>query len=96
MRIIADHIRTSVFMIGDEKGVSPSNVDQGYILRRLLRRAVRFAKKLGIEQGKLAIVAQVIVDEYKDVYTELDTNNESIINEINTEEVRFEKTIASG
>ena len=96
MRIIADHIRTSVFMIGDEKGVSPSNVDQGYILRRLLRRAIRFAKKLGIEVGKLSTIAQVIVDEYKEVYPELDVNNERIINEINTEELRFEKTIASG
>lgn len=96
IRIIADHIRTSVFMIGDEKGVTPSNVDQGYILRRLLRRAIRFAKKLGISVGKLALVAQVIVDEYKEVYTELKDNNERIINEINNEELKFEKTIASG
>ena len=96
MRIVADHIRTSVFMIGDEKGVSPSNVDQGYILRRLLRRAIRFAKKLGIEVGKISTVAQVIVDEYKDVYTELELNNARVINEINTEELRFEKTLIAG
>jgi alanyl-tRNA synthetase len=96
MRIIADHIRTSVFMIGDEKGVSPSNVDQGYILRRLLRRAIRFAKKLGVGVGKLSVVAQTVVDEYADVYTELKTNNARIIEEINTEEQRFEKTLAAG
>ncbi len=96
MRIIADHVRTSVFMIGDEKGVSPSNVDQGYILRRLLRRAIRFGKNLGIESGKLSAIAQVIVDEYKEVYPELGINNARILSEIDTEEVRFEKTLTAG
>lgn len=96
MRIIADHIRTSVFMIGDEKGVSPSNVDQGYILRRLLRRAIRFAKFLEIETGKLSQIAEVVISVYKDVYPELTANHDRVINEINTEEARFEKTIQSG
>jgi len=96
IRIVADHVRTSVFMIGDEKGISPSNVDQGYILRRLLRRAIRFAKALEIESGKLAEIAEVIIDEYKEVYTELAVNHDRIISEINTEEARFEKTIHNG
>lgn len=96
IRIVADHVRTSVFMIGDEKGVSPSNVDQGYILRRLLRRAIRFAKALEIESGKLSEIARVVVDEYKEVYTELNDNYDRIISEIDTEEARFEKTIQSG
>ena len=96
IRIIADHIRTSVFMIGDEKGVTPSNVDQGYILRRLLRRAIRFAKILETDPGLLAAVAEVVVDEYKDVYPELGVNHDRIISEINTEEARFEKTLQSG
>ncbi len=96
IRIIADHIRTSVFMIGDEKGVSPSNVDQGYILRRLLRRAIRFAKSLEIEMGNLSKVAEVVVSVYKDVYPELVVNHDRIIEEINTEEARFEKTLQSG
>ena len=96
IRIVADHVRTSVFMIGDEKGISPSNVDQGYILRRLLRRAIRFAKALDIEIGKLSEVAEVIIGEYKEVYTELAVNHDRIISEINTEEARFEKTIHNG
>ena len=96
IRIIADHIRTSVFMIGDEKGVTPSNVDQGYILRRLLRRAIRFAKKLDIPVGKLSVVAEAVIEEYKEVYTELEQNHDRIIKEINIEEERFEKTLSNG
>lgn len=96
IRIVADHVRTSVFMIGDEKGVSPSNVDQGYILRRLLRRAVRFAKTLNIPSGKLSTVALAVIGEYEDVYPELKTNRDRIISEIDTEEERFEKTLSNG
>lgn len=96
IRIVADHIRTSVFMIGDEKGVACSNVDQGYILRRLLRRAVRFAKKLDIEIGKLTVVAEAVIEEYKDVYPELEINRDRIVNEITTEEERFERTLQGG
>lgn len=96
IRIVADHIRTSVFMIGDEKGVACSNVDQGYILRRLLRRAVRFAKKLDIEIGKLTVVAEAVIEEYKDVYPELEINRDCIVNEITAEEERFERTLQGG
>ncbi len=96
IRIVADHIRTSVFMIGDEKGVACSNVDQGYILRRLLRRAIRFAKNLGIGVGKLTTVAEAVVEEYKDVYPELLENKNRIMTEITTEEERFEKTLQGG
>lgn len=96
IRIVADHIRTSVFMIGDEKGVVCSNVDQGYILRRLLRRAVRFAKKLEIEIGKLTVVAEAVIEEYKDVYPELEINRDRIVNEITAEEERFERTLQGG
>ena len=96
IRIVADHIRTSVFMIGDEKGVLCSNVDQGYILRRLLRRAVRFAKSLNIGVGQLSAVAEAVIAEYGDVYPELIDNRDRIIGEINAEEERFEKTLQSG
>lgn len=96
IRIVADHIRTSVFMIGDEKGVACSNVDQGYILRRLLRRAIRFAKNLDIEAGKLIEVAEAVIGEYADVYPELIENHDRIINEITMEEARFEKTLQGG
>ena len=96
IRIVADHIRTSVMIIGDERGVLCSNVDQGYILRRLLRRAIRYAKSLNIETGALASVATAVIEEYKDVYPELNTNRARIIDEINAEEERFEKTLKAG
>ena len=96
IRVIADHIRTAVMIIGDEKGVVCSNVDQGYILRRLLRRAIRFVKQLGGGTGILGKVAEVVIDEYEDVYPELRRNADRVIGEINAEEQRFEKTITSG
>ncbi len=96
IRVVADHIRTSVMIIGDEKGVVCSNVDQGYILRRLLRRAIRFIKQLGGGMGILGKVAEVVIAEYEDVYPELRRNAERVIGEINAEEQRFEKTINSG
>lgn len=96
MRIVADHVRTSTFILGDEKGVAPSNVDQGYILRRLLRRAIRFIKQLGMKNGDLAALAKVVVGIYADVYPELKANENKIADEINTEEERFEKTLQSG
>ena len=96
IRVVADHIRTSVMIIGDEKGVVCSNVDQGYILRRLLRRAIRFIKQLGGGMGILGKVAEVVIAEYEDVYPELRRNAERVIGEINAEEQRFEKTISSG
>ncbi len=96
IRVIADHIRTAVMIIGDDRGVLCSNVDQGYILRRLLRRAVRFIKQLGGEKGLLSKVAEVIINEYKEVYPELDRNSARVLGEIDAEEERFEKTITSG
>lgn len=95
-RIVADHVRCATFMIGDEKGITPSNVDQGYVLRRLLRRAIRYSGKLGIEENKLAEIAQVVIDKYKDVYPELEANKERILHEISEEEARFQKTIKQG
>ena len=71
MRIIADHMRTATFMIGDEKGIVPSNVDQGYVLRRLLRRSVRFARQLGMGSNELVTIAGVFVAKYCDIYTQL-------------------------
>ncbi len=95
-RIVADHVRTSVFIIGDERGVTCSNVDQGYILRRLLRRAIRFGKQLELNKGDLGKIALTVIDIYKDVYPELVQGKDKIIDEINTEEERFEKTLLSG
>ena len=85
-RVIADHMRTSTFMIGDPRGVTPSNVDQGYILRRLIRRAVRFGLKLGMPAGFTAEVAKVIIKQYGHVYPELVENSEKICRELVLEE----------
>lgn len=95
-RIVADHIRCATFMMGDEKGITPSNTDQGYILRRLIRRAIRFAGRLGIEEGKLHLIAQQVISQYGEVYPELKANQERILSELNLEEERFQKTIKQG
>ncbi len=95
-RIIADHVRCATFMIGDERGITPSNVDQGYVLRRLIRRATRFAQQLGIEQGSLDTIAKAVIDKYKHAYPELGTNEAKIQDEIAKEEDRFQKTITQG
>ena len=95
-RIILDHVRTATFMLGDQKGVTPSNVDQGYVLRRLIRRAVRYGRQLGLEQGSLSLIAMTFVEKYKHVYTELEDNREKIVTELNKEEEKFSKTLIDG
>jgi alanyl-tRNA synthetase len=95
-RIIADHMRTSAFMIGDQKGITPSNVDQGYVLRRLIRRAVRFGRQIGLKGGALSAVALRFAETYKDVYPEVYRNKEKIESEINKEEQRFLNTLKGG
>lgn len=96
IRVIADHIRTATFIIGDERGVTPSNVDQGYILRRLLRRAIRFGKGLGLKNGDYSAIAATVVDKYKDAYPELLSARDKIIHEIDEEQARFERTLENG
>ena len=95
-RIIADHVRCATFMLGDEKGITPSNVDQGYVLRRLIRRAVRYALRLGIPELSLQKIAGIVIAQYKDVYPELGRNEAHIIRELNLEEERFQRTIRQG
>lgn len=95
-RIIADHVRCATFMLGDEKGITPSNVDQGYVLRRLIRRAVRYSLRLGIAELSLQKIAKVVIDQYKDVYPEIGRNEDRIIKELNLEEERFQRTIKQG
>ena len=94
VRIIADHIRTSVFMISD--GVVPSNLDRGYILRRLLRRAIRYGNLLKMPNGFLSPLAEVVIDIYKEFYPELKKNKSKILEEIKKEEEKFEKTLEGG
>jgi len=91
-RIIADHIRTAVHMIAD--GVKPSNTDRGYILRRLIRRAIREAHKMGHEDACLAQVARDFIRLYEDVYESVKVNETVIIDEISMEEAKFQKTLA--
>ncbi len=95
-RIILDHVRTATFMLGDAKGVTPSNVDQGYVLRRLIRRAVRYGRQLGLESGSLSKIAQKYIEKYQGVYPELLTNKQVIIDELNKEEEKFSKTLQDG
>lgn len=96
-RIIADHMRTSTFLLGDQNGsVVPGNVGANYVLRRLIRSAVRHARKLGIPQGFTADIANVVVDEYSHVYPELRQNHARIIQELHQEETRFGKTLDEG
>jgi alanyl-tRNA synthetase len=95
-RIISDHIRSATFILGDEKGVTPSNTDQGYILRRLIRRAVRYGRQLNLPAGFTARIADVIVDSYASVYPELQRNRARITGELLKEEERFSQTIEKG
>ena len=95
-RIVADHIRTATFILGDPRAVTPSNVDQGYVLRRLIRRAVRFGMQLGLEEGFTADIAQVIIDQYKAVYPELHDNSAFVLEQLVLEEKRFQRTLTQG
>lgn len=91
-RIIADHLRAGTFMISD--GTLPSNTDQGYILRRLLRRAIRFSDRLGIKENKLVGLVSVIRNKYSPVYQNL--NNDNVEKVISDEEEKFRKTLKDG
>ena len=96
IRIIADHMRTATMILGDDKGVSPSNVDQGYVLRRLIRRAVRHGMKLGMPEHATCEIAKVVIKQYEDVYPELKRNSAFILEQLALEEDRFQKTLKQG
>jgi alanyl-tRNA synthetase len=93
-RIIADHMKAAVFLIAD--GVHPSNTDQGYFVRRLIRRSVRFADMLGITEKGLDNVVEPIIEMYKDAYPELVAKQDHIRHAIEEEESRFRTTLARG
>ena len=95
-RVLLDHSRTATFMIGDEKGIVPSNTDQGYILRRIIRRAVRFGRKIDLPEGSLAKISATFIEKYKTVYPELEVNREKIFEELVKEETKFNKTLQQG
>ncbi len=95
MRIIADHVRAATFILGDDNAVTPSKVDAGYILRRLIRRAVRFGNMVGYE-ASLFDLAKVVVKKYSNLYPELKKNKKRIYSEIQKEEEKFKKTLEKG
>jgi alanyl-tRNA synthetase len=96
-RIVADHMRSAVFILGDPKGgVTPGNLGANYVLRRLIRRSVRYAKLLGIAPGYTRALAEVVIGTYSHVYPELRQNHDKIVGELVAEEERFEKTLVSG
>ena len=97
MRIIADHIRTGLMLIGDINGIVPSNVGAGYILRRLLRRAIRHARKINFDSMKLGKLVEIFIDKvYGEYYPNLIEKKDYILSEIEKEVVKFNKTIETG
>ncbi|MBN2197967.1 alanine--tRNA ligase [Candidatus Wolfebacteria bacterium] len=97
IRIIADHLRATVFIVGDDRGIKPSNVDQGYIVRRLIRRAFRYGRQIGIENKFwMEQVADIVINDYEKNYPELRKNRNFIIEQINKEEEKFSQTLENG
>lgn len=96
LRIITDHIRTAVHILGDDLGVSPSNLDQGYVLRRLIRLAIRHGRKLGISEPFTHYLASIVIDNESTTWLELERNSNFIITELQREEEQFAKTLQSG
>lgn len=98
MRIIADHIRAVVMIAGDDAGIKPSNTDQGYILRRLIRRIIRYAKKLNIDINSdwEQTLATMIIEKYSKYYSELERNKDVILQVLKDEKVKFNRTLEKG
>lgn len=95
-RIISEHMRAAAFILGDPKAIAPSNSEQGYILRRLIRRTIRLIKKLGINHNILCQIAEVVIENYGDVYSELVSNKGFILEQLEKEYTLFSKTLDSG
>ncbi|MEA3249481.1 MAG: alanine--tRNA ligase [Patescibacteria group bacterium] len=96
IRIIADHVRSAVFILGDQRGVVPSNLDQGYVLRRLIRRSYRYGRSLGMKMPFVGELAEIIVREYGAAYPEIGENRERVLAEIVAEEEKFSKALKKG
>ena len=97
MRIIADHVRAATFILGDDKAVAPSNTDQGYVLRKLIRRALRYIKQLSPDVSySLKELSEIVVLVYRETYQELERNKDFIFTEIEKEEKKFLSTLVAG
>lgn len=96
VRIIADHTRSAVFILGDQKGVTPNNIGAGYVLRRLIRRAVRHGMKLGVDRSFLAEIADAVIENFKCAYPELEQNSQKVKSELTQEESKFRDALKNG
>jgi alanyl-tRNA synthetase len=96
IKIITDHLRTATFILGDSRSVIPSNTDQGYVLRRFIRRAIRYGKLIGIDTFFCKSVGNKIINLYKDEYPNLEEKKENILRELENEENKFLKTLENG
>jgi len=95
-RIICEHMRTTTFILGDPMKISPSNTEQGYILRRLIRRIIRLFKKADINSNYLCELAEILIDQYSPVYSELGENRDFILEQLQKEYTLFSKTLDDG
>jgi len=95
-RIICDHVRASTFLLGDQRCITPSNVDQGYVLRKLIRRSIRKARKIGINEPFLVSLSKIIIDQYSKDYSELKENQNFIEKYLGLEEEKFNKILNEG
>jgi len=93
IRIIADHVRSAIMIMADDRRIGPSNVEQGYIVRRLLRKAIHSADRLNIGTGFMVSLTEIVVDMFKDLYKEVERNKEFIIKNLKAEEKKFRKTL---
>ena len=98
MRIIADHLRSAVIICGDDAGIKPSNTDQGYIVRRLIRRAIRHARKLDIDINSDfdQVIAKMFIDKYKSTYKELERNESIVLDALKAEKTKFARSLETG
>jgi alanyl-tRNA synthetase len=93
IRIIADHVRSAVMIMADDRHIGPSNVEQGYIVRRLLRKAIHNADRLNIAKGFMIDLTEIVVDMFKDLYKEVERNKEFVIKNLQAEEKKFRRTL---
>ncbi|MGY5858850.1 MAG: alanine--tRNA ligase [Candidatus Thorarchaeota archaeon] len=93
IRIIADHVRSAVMIMADDRQIGPSNVEQGYIVRRLLRKSIHSADRLSIAKGFMIEITDMVIDMFKDLYKEVERNREFIIRNLEAEEEKFRKTL---
>ena len=93
VRTIVDHVRSAVMIMADDRRISPSNVEQGYIVRRLLRKSIHSADRLGIQQGFMKDLAEIVIEMYRSVYDEVERNRDFIMQNLEAEEAKFRKTL---